>query len=454
MKSTRFSNHRRILPIAVAILALLPLACGGPASQPTQTPAAQVTAAPAVKATSVPTAAPTALPTKPAVSQPTAVGVAATPTAKPSGLAGALGQFASPDSLNSYRSKMTMGEVKADGSKVPLTSWTMEWTKEGPSTHLIMGEGASAFETIEIGSKSWMKLMGGWIESSASPTETQSTQDTSNPDSFLPQQDITVKQVGTETVNGVPCKKYTYTGKVTIDLSEPGKPANKVTWEMTGEMWVADRIGLPPVAVKQTAQWKGSLLAGLLGAPTPGAASEVISYMEMELSDLNVAISIKAPEGAGQLPGIPTVPAGIPGLATPTARLTPGAVATKPSGAATPTPQASLELCWDYVPDPSNADTADAATQRMATALAMAAAPGQSTVIQSYVTEDELADVKAYYADWLPAWDWAQTGTGMLAPGGWDTSWKQAEYALRILLLAPTQAGATTTIIVICSFAK
>jgi hypothetical protein len=451
MKTSIISKQNRILLVLVSMLALLPLACNGSASQPTQTPAPQATVAPAVKATGVPTAAPTALPTKPAVSQPTVAGVAATPTAKPSGLAGALGQFASPDSLNSYRSKMTMGEVKADGSKVPLTSWTMEWTKAGPSTHMVMGTGASAFETIVIGDKSWMKLMGGWIESPPSPTKTESTQ---SPDSFLPQQDITVKQVGTETVNGVPCKKYTYTGKVTIDLSEPGKPANKVTWEMTGEMWVADRIGLPPVAVKQTAQWKGSLFAGLLGTPTPGAASEVISYMETELSDLNAAITIKAPEGAGQLPGIPTLPAGIPGLATPTARLTPGAAPTKASGAATPTPQASLETCWDYVPDPSNADTADAATQRMATALAMAAAPGQPTVIQSYVTEDGLADVKTYYEDWLLAWDWTQTGTGMLAPGGWDTSWKQAEFALRILLLAPTQAGATTKIIVICSFAK
>jgi hypothetical protein len=444
----RILLKNRILVVLVSLVALLPLACGSPASQPTQTPAAQATVAPAVKAT----AAPTAQPTKPVVGQPTAAGVAAKPTAKPSGLAGALGQFASPDELNSYRSKMIMGEVKADGSKVPLTSWTMEWTKEGPSTHLIMGEGASAFETIEIGNKSWMKLMGGWIESSPSTTETESTQ---SPDSFLPQQDITIKQVGTETVNGIPCKKYTYTGKATMDLSEPGKPTNKVTWEMTGEMWVADRIGLPPVAVKQTAQWKGSLFGGLLGAPTPGAASEVTNFMQVELSDLNAPITIKAPEAASQFPGIPGLPTGIPGIPTAPAKATPGAAPTKASGgAATPTPQASLETCWDIVPDPPTSDTADAATQRLATGLAMAAAPGLPTVTQAYVTEDALADVKTYYTNELLAWDWTQTGTGTLAPGGWDTSWKQAAFALRVLLLSPTPIDPTTKIVVVCSFVK
>lgn len=222
LKASIVSKQRRILLMIVSILALLPLACNGSATQPTQAPSAQATPAPAAKET----AAPTAQPTKPAVSQPTATAVAATPTAKPSGLAGALGQFASPNSLNSYRSKMTMGEVKTDGSKSPLTSWTMEWIKEGPSTHMVMGAGAGSMETIMIGDKSWMKLMGGWIQSAASPTKTESTQ---SPDSFLPQQDITVKQVGTETVNGIPCKKFTYTGKTTINMGDPGQPANKVT---------------------------------------------------------------------------------------------------------------------------------------------------------------------------------------------------------------------------------
>ena len=290
MKARILSKRNRILLICLSILAMLPLACNSPASQPTQAPAPQATVVPTVP------------PTKPAVSQPTATSVAATPTAKPSGLGGALGQFASPNTLNSYRSTMTMGEVKTDGSKVPLTSWTMEWTKEGPSTHMTMGAGASAMETIVIGDKSWMKLMGGWIQSTATPTKTESTQ---SPDSFLPQQDIILKQVGTETVNGIPCKKFTYTGKLTMDLSGPGQPANKVTWEMTGEMWVADKAGLPPVAVKQTAQWKGALFAALLGTATPGAATEGTYYMDMELSDLNAPITIKAPEGASQMPGIP-----------------------------------------------------------------------------------------------------------------------------------------------------
>ena len=372
--------------------------------------------------------------------------VAATPTAKPSGLAGALGQFASPNSLNSYRSKMTMGEVKADGSKSPLTSWTMEWTKEGPSTHMVMGAGAGSIETIMIGDKVWMKLMGGWIQTPASPTKTDSTQ---SPDSFLPQQDITVKQVGTETVNGIPCKKFTYTGKTTINFSDPGQTANKVTWDMAGEMWVADKAGLPAVAIKQTAQWKGKMFGALLGTGAPGADTEGTYYMEMELSDLNAPITIKAPEGASQMPGIPGLPGGIPGMSTP------GAVPTRPStGAATPTPQVGLDTCWDNVPGPSNADTADAVTQRLATALAAATAPGQPTVMQAYVTDDALDDAKAHYAEELPAWDWTQTGTVTGAPGGWDTFWKQAGFALRVVLLAPTKADPTTKIVVICSFAK
>jgi hypothetical protein len=451
MKASSVSSQNRILLIIACMLALLPLACSSPASQPTQTPAAQSTQAPAAQGTPAPaakeTAAPAALPTKPVVIPPTATGAAATPTAKPGGLAGALGQFASPNSLNSYRSKMAIGEVKADGTKSPLTSWTIEWTKEGPSTHMVMGAGSGSIETIIIGDKSWMNLMGGWIQTPSSPTTT--TTSTQSPDSYLPQQDITVKQVGTETVNGIPCKKYTYSGKLTMNLAGQGQPANNVTWDMAGEIWAADKAGLPPVAVKQTAQWKGSLLAGLLGTPTPGAASQVTSYMDMELSDLNVPITIKAPEGAGQFPGIPGLPGGIPGM------MTPGVMPTRPSGgAATPTPKVSLDTCWDNVPDPSNADTADAATQKLATALAMAAAPGQPTVMQAYVTDDALADVTTYYAEELPAWDWTQSGTGPLAPGGWDTSWKQAPFVLRVLLLAPSKADPTTKIVVVCSLAK
>ncbi len=442
MKASILSIKNRTLLIGVAILAMLPLACNSPAAQPTQAPAGQATVAPAAKETAVPTA----LPTKPTVTQPTA-GVAATPTARPSGLAGALGQFALPSALNSYRSKMTISQVKADGTKSPLTSWTMEWTKEGPSTHMVMGAAGSSIETIMIGDKTWMSLMGSWIQAPA--TTTTRTDSTKNTDTFLPQQDISVKQVGTETVNGIPCKKYTYTGKTTVNIADPGKPANNVTWDMSGEMWVADKIGLPAVAVKQTAQWKGTMLAALLGTGVPGAATEGTYYMETELSDLNAPITIKAPEGASQMPAIPGLPGGIPGM------LTPGVVPTRPSGGVTmPAPQASLDTCWDYVPDPSNADPADAATQRVATALATAAALGQQTVLQAYVTDDTLNDVKAYYAEELPAWDWTQTGTGALAPGGWDTSWKQAEFALRVLLLAPTKADPTTKIVVVCSFAK
>jgi hypothetical protein len=459
MMASMVSRRNRVLLFLVSILALLPLACNSPAAQPTQAPPAQPTAATTAPApTTAPAAKDTATPAasgqsaKPTAGQPTVTGAAATPTAKPSGLAGALGQFASPDALNSYRSKMSMGEVKADGSKSPLTSWTMEWTKEGPSTHMVMGMGAGSIETIAIGNKTWMNLMGGWIEAPASTTT--KTEATQSPDSFLPQQDFSVKQVGTETVNGIPCKKFTYTGKLTMDLSETGQPANKVTWEMTGEMWVADKVGLPAVAVKQTAQWKGALLAGLLGTATPGtgtpgAADQVTSYMEMELSDLNAAITIKAPQGASQMPAIPGLPGGIPGM------MTPGVMPTRPpTGAATPAPQVSLDTCWDVVPDPSNADTADAVTQRLATALAMAAAPGKTTVMQSYVTDDALADVKAYYVQELPAWEWTQIGSGPLAPGGWDTSWQQANFVLRVLLLAPTQADPATKIIVVCAFAK
>lgn len=455
MKASNLSKRNRILLIVVSMLALLPLACNSPASQPTQTPQAQATATPVAKdtatpaaqvtkpAVSQPTSTAVSQPTKPAVSQPTATSLAGTPTAKPSGLAGALGQLAPLTSLSSYRSTMTMGEVVTDGAKSPLMSWTMEWTKEGPSTHMVMGEGAGGIETITIGDKTWMKMMGSWFETPASPTDTESPQLSDNPENFLPQTDVTVKQVGTETVNGIPCKKSTFTGKATINLAEAGEPANNVTWEMSGELWVADKAGLPAVPIKQTSQWKGDLFGGLLGTGAPGAGAQGTYYMVMELSDVNGPISIKPPEGVTQFPSIPGFPTGIPGIPTPAAGLTPGTE-----------PQVSLDTCWDYVPDPSNADTADAVTQMLATTLALAAVPGQPTVMQAYVTEDALADVKAYYAEELPAWEWTQIGTGPLAPGGWDTSWKQAGFALRVLLLAPTQVDPTTKIVVVCSFAK
>jgi len=275
---------------AIALLIVASLACsptglapsGGGQSQPTAA-GPQPTQPPAK------TAAPGG--------QPTPAGKPPTPTAGSSGLAG---QFAKPDLLNSYRARLKMGTQKKDGSQSGEMSWTMEWVKEPPSRHITMG---GDMQVITIQDTTWVKVGGKWMQQTAAQRTTSQT-----PDSLLPQEDITVKQVGEETFNGIHCKHYTISGKVNFTIpAMGGQPERKTSVPVQGEVWVADQSGLPQVPIRQRMEMEGSLMGLLTGAqPAEGEKT----YFEMELYDINTPITIQPPEGAQPMPGGPTPSAG------------------------------------------------------------------------------------------------------------------------------------------------
>ncbi|MEW5717382.1 MAG: hypothetical protein AB1817_02025, partial [Chloroflexota bacterium] len=315
MKS-RFAIRRLVFPLLALFVGAAILACdlstflpssGVPQAQPTQP-----SSAPATVASAQPTTA---------AQQPTAVGKPVTPTG---GRDTPFGKVAEPSELNSYRARILMEVRKKDGTKPEPMRLTMEWIKNPPSQHIVMGEGAQALETISIGDKVWVKMGGNWIESSASQSQSASAM----PESYLPEQDVKVQALGDDAVSGIRCKKQSYSGKVSITIpASQNRPATKMTFNVKGEMCIANQPGLPPVVLREKGEIEGNLFGMLFQAALSGATKpdgSEITYVERELYDINAAIAINPPDKVTQLPGVPTKPGA-------------SAVPTKP-GARTPTP--------------------------------------------------------------------------------------------------------------------
>ncbi len=300
------SKHIPLSFLAIALLVVVSLACsptgalpGGSQTQPTQPPAAQATS-------------PGGQPTSPPASKPT---VAAT---KP---AAAAAKFASADELNSYRLKMSMWFKEGDKKQGPTVT-TIEAVKQPPAKHTAMGQ----IEIITIGSDTWTKIGGKWIKQ---PPPDQNANAGLSAEMMRQIQDkFTYKELGKETVNGVSCKHYSYSGQATVTIPEGMK--GEATVSGKGEMWVADQSGLLPVIIRD----KGDMdMTIALAQPLPNGKKEMTlsMYIETELTDINTPITIKPPEGAEPMPG---------GPATPSVKTPPAPKATAPS-AQQPTPVAS-----------------------------------------------------------------------------------------------------------------
>ncbi len=328
---SRFAIRCLVFPLLALFVGAAILACDLstflPSSGVTQAQPTQPSSAPATVASAQPTTA---------AQQPTAVSKPVTPTG---GRDTPFGKVTDPSELNSYRARILMEVRKKDGTKPEPMRLTMEWIKNPPSQHIVMGEGAQALETISIGDKVWVKMGGNWIESSAS----QSPSASALPESYLPEQDVKVQALGDDTVSGIRCKKHSYSGKVTITIPAiQNRPATKMTFNVKGEMCIANQPGLPPVVLREKGEIEGNLFGMLfqaaLGGATKSDGSE-ITYVERELYDINAAIAIKPPENVMQVPGVPTIPGGKPSvIAKPSPSVKP-TVAGKPSTVA---PQATL----------------------------------------------------------------------------------------------------------------
>jgi hypothetical protein len=99
--------------------------------------------------------------------------------------------------------------------------------------------------------------------------------------------------VGQEVVNGVPCKHYRGSSQMTVPDEEQGT----VTVETEGDVWVADKPGLPAVTVRMIMDMKGMFNPmPVPGAAPPASMEQAVTHLELDLHDINAAFTIEPPQ--------------------------------------------------------------------------------------------------------------------------------------------------------------
>lgn len=400
----------RFLTAGLVIL-LLTAGCGGK-TQPTKPAADQPTRIPAQSTLT------TAPPTRPPAQSTPVPSLTPAPTSRP-------GKFADPKDLNSYRMKTTLWPKGEDKTKASVI--ITEWIKNPPAEHTVMG----ATEVITIGDTTWAKIMGRWIQQDQSPTTQAQAADLMR----QIEDKIVYKEVGRETVNGIACKKYTYSGEATVALTE-GPMKGTVSMRGQGEAWVADQPPLPPVLVRN----RGETETKLLGTPRPGLKTGDLNLamsMEMELYDINQPITIQPPTDVFTPP---TPPAGAAGRATPT-RSAGQPVSPGPT-ALTPAPE--LKLCFDNFPLYPDAKT-DAAVALMGRSVA--ASMGSPSESRGYQTTAPYADVQAFYQAQPAKVGWQ--GSPIVVQEGVQW-WTKDKFVVALIIFRPTDNRKETQISVSC----
>jgi hypothetical protein len=134
--------------------------------------------------------------------------------------------------LNSYRLVISI-HVEMEGYETTKTS-TMEWMRE-PFAYRYLEESDNEFdfsmETIGVGDKIWLRLMGGdWME-----IEGDEEPDFTGAIEWL--EDSEMEWVGTAVVNGVRCQHYR------LELTFPSATSQS-------DVWVADQPGYPAVVIR------------------------------------------------------------------------------------------------------------------------------------------------------------------------------------------------------------
>lgn len=306
--------------LVVMMLVMLSLAaCGG-------APAATYTPAPVRQpaATAAPAGSQMATATKPvaaarATDAPivTATKAAAAPTATPVPATATLKPAAAPtedtltltsrddglDKLTSYRMHWQAQWTTTEAGKTEAGWW--EWVEEYAAnpkalhwTWTFTDTAKSKVDTMEtwqIGDTMYIVTTdadgeAGCVSVSSDDTSSQLQKGLFSPSALGSLSNA--RFAGTDTVNGVRAKHYTY-NEQSLSLRNVGKAS--------GEVWVATDGGY---VVKETMQWDGS--AALFGG---GAAGQGKGSWTWNLTDANKALSIKAPanceSGATGLPVMP-----------------------------------------------------------------------------------------------------------------------------------------------------
>ena len=101
------------------------------------------------------------------------------------------------------------GEEKATASVI-----VTERVKNPLAEHIVMG----STEIITIGDQTWAKLMGRWVLQDQSTPQPQGS-DVSASIMRQIEDKIVYKEAGRETINGIACRHYTYSGEATVQIA-------------------------------------------------------------------------------------------------------------------------------------------------------------------------------------------------------------------------------------------
>jgi len=266
-----------------------------PTAPPTSTPEEEKEATPLPTETSV--AAPTTPPTSPP-EQPTPAGEE--PTAKPAvEPSGAGAKIASPEeALDSYRRRTTTRIQGEDGSWGPAITVEIEWVREPEAQRMVVYDesGAVSVEVITVGSESWAKMGDIWVKSEVKEAPAGTGDGLQMLLEAQEAMEGGMTPVGEETVNDVHCQRYTLDATVTIpfpvpeDVSEEAAEmtATEIVVHESGDLWVADQAGLPPVTIR-------SLTEGEMISRLPSGDEKTILQQESDLYDINQPITIEPP---------------------------------------------------------------------------------------------------------------------------------------------------------------
>jgi len=211
------------------------------------------------------------------------------------------------EALESYRLKGKSESKNGLGGLISMldtTSYTQEWVKASLAQHTITitlsssdntsNQPPATMETITIGKTTWIKYQKSWvrIDSQQLPSQQKSIDWQS------------LKLVGDEIVNGIPCKHFTIDEDI-MKMSGLGDRQD-ITKHVKGDIWVANRSDLPPVILRMKIQTKLSGFFFSLGTPTatPDPLMEaltqepqdMVTYDEYEVTDVNTAIIIAPPQ--------------------------------------------------------------------------------------------------------------------------------------------------------------
>lgn len=293
----------RTLRVGLVVIAALGLCygltgCGGKEKAPTPLPVAQATPSPAEQPTPPPEPKATPTPVPPTPRPPTPMPLLPTPTAEPVALAGL---FVRPEEvLDSYRLRSTVRMLEGEG--LPEEEFTIaeEWVRQPPARRQATSFGDYAFESITIGDTTWVKAGDIWMRDDSGEMASALGRDSLGPDvaEILRDLEASMKPAGTDTVEGVRCRRYT----IDADFSLPmpvyeDMPAEarelmpqSVSGHIAGDLCVADQRGLPAVVIHfRTTQ-------NITLKYASRADQKMVYEQEHTLYDLNQPITITPPQ--------------------------------------------------------------------------------------------------------------------------------------------------------------